>query len=132
MVLQIYNKIKSHQEVGVPEALSLLLHYPVHYTTMEFQIINTTQLSSYVAKLHDTHGQADGAQDNHICSQILPVPGGYTLLSAFNDCKFRRESLNNYCLYDYRTMIYKRKYTMASPSLSITLSTVLSLNFAEK
>src|SRR5204862_4398780 len=66
-------------------------------------------LSSYLIKLHDTHGQADCAEDNHLRSQILPVPGGYTLLSAFDDYKFRGELLHNYCLYDYRKMIYKCK-----------------------
>ena len=77
---------------------------------MEFQTINTTQLSSYLTKLDDTHGQADGTQDDCLRSQILPVPGGYTLLSAFDDYRFRGESLHNYCLYDYRTMIYKWKH----------------------
>ena len=55
MILQIYNKIESHREVGVPEALSHLLHYPDHYTDMTFETINTTQLRSYVIALQHAY-----------------------------------------------------------------------------
>ena len=109
MILQIYNKIESHREVGVPEAISHLLHYPDLYASMTFQSINTTQLWFYVTKLQDTYDRANCVVNDHVRSQIISVPGGHTLLSAFDDYRFRGEHLANYCLYDYRITIYKRK-----------------------
>src|SRR5436190_18866503 len=61
MILQIYDKIESHREVGVSEAISHLLCYPDYY--------------------------------NSLRSQIISVPGGYMLLSAFDDYRFRGELL---------------------------------------
>lgn len=51
MILQIYNKIENHWEIGVPEAISHLLHYPDHYISMIFQSINITQLWFYIIEL---------------------------------------------------------------------------------
>ena len=53
MILQIYNKIESHWEVGVPEAISHLLDYPDHYSNMTFENINTTQLWLYITRFHN-------------------------------------------------------------------------------
>src|SRR5205814_5498320 len=91
------------------EAISHLLHYPDHYTSLSFQSINTTQLWLYVTKLQDTYDRINSVVDNRLRSQIISVPGGHTLLSAFDDYRLRGELLANYCLYDYRITIYKRK-----------------------
>jgi hypothetical protein len=109
MILQIYNKIESHREIGVPEAISHLLRYPDHYTTMTFEIINTTQLWLYVTRIQDAYNRTDNIDHSHLRSQIIPGPRGYTLLSPFDDYRLRGPSLADYCLYDYRVTIYKRK-----------------------
>jgi len=109
MVLQIYNKIESHREVGVPEAISHLLGYPDHYTDMAFETTNTTQLWLYIARMQNVYEQDDHLDDGRLRSQIVPVPGGYMLLSSFDDYRHRGEALADFCLYDYRSVIYKRK-----------------------
>ena len=44
MVQQVYNKIESHHEVSIPEAISHLLEFPDHYMDASFVNISTTQL----------------------------------------------------------------------------------------
>ena len=110
MILQIYNKIESHREVGVPEAISHLLDYPDHYSNMTFQNINTTQLWLYITRLQQSHDSQNIVGDHdHVRSQIIDVQGGFTLLSPFDDYRFRGGVLAQYSLYDYCSLIYKRK-----------------------
>ena len=47
IVQRVYNKIESHHEVGIPEAISHLLDFPDHYTDVTFINISTTQLLYY-------------------------------------------------------------------------------------
>ena len=44
MITQIYNKIQSHREVGLPKAISHLLEFADHYTDGKFVPISTIQL----------------------------------------------------------------------------------------
>ena len=109
MILQVYNKIDSHREIGVPEAISHLLGYPDHYSNMSFQTVNTTQLWHYVTRLQQVHDQQNVVTNSRLHSQIIDTNGGLTLLSLFDDYRFRGEALAQYSLYDYRSVIYKRK-----------------------
>ena len=110
MILQIYNKIESHREVGVPEALSHLLDYPDYYSNMTFQNINTTQLWLYITRLQESHEHQNIVSDSgHLHSQIIDIHEGLTLLFPFDDYRFRGETLAQYSLYDYCSLIYKRK-----------------------
>ena len=104
-----YNKIESHREVGVPEAISHLLGYPDRYSNMIFENINTSQLWLYVTRLQQAHDQHDVAGNSRLHSQIIDADGGLILLSPFDDYRFRGEALAQYSLYDYRSVIYKRK-----------------------
>src|SRR5437773_11943144 len=47
MILKTYNKLDSHREVGIPEAISHLVGFPDHYTDKSFQHIHTTLLLQY-------------------------------------------------------------------------------------
>src|ERR1700737_4083010 len=44
LLLKTYNKLESHREVGLPEVISNLLHYPEHYTEGVFETLNTFRL----------------------------------------------------------------------------------------
>src|SRR5438046_9070885 len=48
MILKTYNKLDSHREVGIPEAISHLLGFPDHYTEKKFHYIHTTLLLQYI------------------------------------------------------------------------------------
>jgi Helitron helicase-like domain at N-terminus len=48
LLLKTYNKLESHREVGLPEAISNLLHYPDHYTEGVFETLNTSRLLRYM------------------------------------------------------------------------------------
>ena len=103
------NKIESHREVGVPEAISHLLDYPDHYSNMTFQNINTAQLWLYVTRLQESHDSQNIVGNNRFHSQIVDIHEGLTLLSPFDDYRFRGGTLAQYSLYDYCSLIYKRK-----------------------
>ena len=47
MILKTCNKLDSHREVGIPEAISHLLDFPDHYTDKNFQHIHMTLLLQY-------------------------------------------------------------------------------------
>ena len=51
MILKTYNKLDSHREVGILEAISHLLGFPDHYTEKKFQHIHTTHLLHYFKSL---------------------------------------------------------------------------------
>jgi PIF1-like helicase len=111
MLLKIYNKLEAYREVGVPEAISHMLGYPDHYTDATFWNLNTTHLLSYTKSLHNariqrTQQPSDISPDSEI---IVDDKGGYSLVSMFDDYANRGEGLSQYCLYDYCSLVYKRK-----------------------
>ena len=106
MILQIYNKIESHQEIKVFEMISHLLDYFDHYLNMTFENINIAQLWLYITQLQKTQKHID---DDHLHFQIINIHKDLTLLSFFNDYRFRENALIQYSLYDYHFVIYKRR-----------------------
>lgn len=51
MLIKLCNKLQSHREVGLPEAISHLLGFPDHYTKATFIKLHTKHLLSYIARL---------------------------------------------------------------------------------
>src|SRR5205814_8456367 len=47
MLIKTYNRLSSHREVGIPEALSHLLDYPNALTDAIFQSVHTTHLLNH-------------------------------------------------------------------------------------
>ena len=108
MLLKVCNKIESHREVGVPEAISHLLNFPDHYTDTPFKRLNTTHL------WHHIRSQWPNSDENHDDEiddqcQIISVDHAFKLVSLFDDYGCRGQSLDNFCLYDYFSIFYKRK-----------------------
>ena len=52
MVLKAFNKINSYREVGMPEAVSHLLHLADHFTDTKFMNIHTTHLLQHMRYMH--------------------------------------------------------------------------------
>src|SRR5256885_2076053 len=50
MLIKLCNKLQSHREVGLPEAISHLLDFPDHYIKATFIKLHTKHLS-YIAQL---------------------------------------------------------------------------------
>lgn len=93
MTQRFYNKIQSHREVGLPEAVSHLLRMPDHYTSGGFVNINTTQLRSYF-KQRSPHAATTHIQDlvegeEMVESEITKVGSQYKLINAFDDYNHR-------------------------------------------
>ena len=55
IVQWVYNKIESHCEASISEAILHLLEFPYHYTDMNFINVSTTQLLHYFKRLTDTN-----------------------------------------------------------------------------
>ncbi len=64
MVQQIYNKIESHHEVGIPEMISHLLEFPDHYMDASFVNISTTQLLHHFKYLNQLFLSQSPSQAN--------------------------------------------------------------------
>jgi len=116
MITQIYNKIQSHREVGLPEAISHLLEVPDHYTEGKFVPISTTQLFYHFQALNhlglqntaaDHADDADESQD--LDGEIVVEDRTYRFVSFFDDYQCRGPALAEYCLYDYVALYYKAK-----------------------
>jgi PIF1-like helicase len=111
MLLKIYNKMEAYREVGVPEAISHMLGYPDHYTDATFWNLNTTHLLYYIKRAYDNRLQKTGepSDDGPDSEIIVDDKGGFSLVSMFDDYANRGEGLAQYCLYDYCSLVYKRK-----------------------
>ena len=126
MLLKTYNKLDSHREVGIPEALTYLLKLPDHFTNQLFETIHTTQLLHYMQDasviLSPTETPTDQPTpaDQELPSvpvddplvdsaEIIVVNKNATIVSKLDDYAFRHHSLHNYCLYDFVSMVYKKR-----------------------
>jgi hypothetical protein len=122
MIQKVYNKIESHREVGLPEAISHLLKFPDHYTDATFSNINTTHLLTYMklqsisrdVHSHIAHDEARGSggienEKEGIDSEIIVSDRRYKIINIFDDYRYRGAELAAHCLYDYSAMYVKRK-----------------------
>src|SRR5579859_5179523 len=117
MLLKTYNKLDSHREVGIPEAISHLLQFPDHFTDAVFQNLHTTRLLEHLRPSRRTvTTQPDDrllspedrqGDDNPFDAQVV-VDKRYRMLSAFEDYACRGDALDGYCLYDYHSLVYKK------------------------
>src|SRR5271154_6661398 len=53
MLSKVYNRLDSHREVGLPEAISHLCGFPDHYTSATFVNVNTKTLLYHMKRHHD-------------------------------------------------------------------------------
>lgn len=105
MLIKTYNKLSSHREVGILEAISHLLDYHEALSSGTFQNIHTTHLLNHLKALNN--GQDDLTLTDMGDSSILRVQNSVVLLSLFDDYAHRGPSLANMCLYDYVSLVYK-------------------------
>ena len=108
MLLKTYNKLDSHREVGIPEALSHLLDFPDHFTEDTFQSINTTHLFGYMTRIAQTQVDVTPDSDGIYDANIIRNGVGYTIVTLFEDYVCRGDALQTLCLYDYCSLFYKQ------------------------
>jgi PIF1-like helicase/Helitron helicase-like domain at N-terminus len=109
ILLKTYNKLDSHREVGIPEALSHLLHFPDHFTHGTFQSINTTHLLHFMRRLADAQMNVAPESTELFDANIIRSHLGYTIVSLFEDYACRGQHLSYLPLYDYCSLFYKQK-----------------------
>src|SRR5579859_1191142 len=113
MLSKVYNRLDSHREVGIPEAISHLCGFPDHYTSATFININTKTLLSHMKRCHQQFvmdiDRSNALDDDSevFDSEILSTRHGYRLMSPFDDYIYRGEHLSQICLYDYFSLFYK-------------------------
>ena len=107
MLIRTYNKISSHREVGIPEAISHLLDFPHTLTGAAFENIYTTHLLNH---LKIVNGERDEIATMDMGdSSIVQVRNRATIISVFDDYTHRGPDLADMCLYDYCVLVYKSK-----------------------
>jgi hypothetical protein len=105
MLIRTYNKISSHREVGIPEAISDLLDFPDTLTGGVFENIHTTHLLNHIKKCNGNRDEM-ATTDLGDCS-IIRVGGKTKVISLFDDYAHRGPGLSDMCLYDYCSLVYK-------------------------
>src|SRR5579859_3873414 len=105
-----YNKLDSHREVGMPEALSHLLNLPDHLTGATFENIHTSHLLRYLNRASNQQAATSSNDGPHFDSTVIhSATSGFSIISLFDDYAHCGQSLTSFCLYDYRSLVYKEK-----------------------
>ena len=111
-LIKTYNKLDIQREVGVPEAISHLLNISDHYTEAVFERLHTSHLLQYIKQFsQDDPGEAnpDDDMDDILDVQLINNDQKYTVVSSLDDYAYRGPNLADFCLYDYCSIVYKRK-----------------------
>ncbi|CAF1143003.1 unnamed protein product [Rotaria sordida] len=133
LVLRCYNTLASQQELSGVQVASYLMNWDDHYTTHKFQglfLIQTerflqAQLNEICAKqkmelaahdiIDDDVYDDDEAIDNenndeeHFQIQLAENDKKYVLVNTRIDYQYRSDILNDMCLYDFVSALYKKK-----------------------
>ena len=112
MLVKTYNKLASHRELSVLEAVSHLLDFPYHFTDAVFSNMHTTHLLNYLKYSGAYDSQESGCGD----SAVVRVHNRTTIVSLFDDYSYRGSALGNLYLYDYCSLVYKYKKYDSGPS----------------
>ena len=115
MIQKVYNKIESHREVGLPEAISHLLTFPDNYTGDVFTNINTTHLLKYFKATYAADIAPPVLVNPDIDSHIIVEDAKFKILNIFDDYRHRGSELARYCMYDYSSIYYKAKGLQGVP-----------------
>jgi hypothetical protein len=105
MLIKSYNRLSSHCEVGIPEAISHMLYYPNVLTSATFQNIYTTHLLNHLQGYND--GKDDLLHMDLGDLSIVRVRNTVSIVSLFDDYSHRGTSLADMCLYHYCSLVYK-------------------------
>ncbi|CAF3984286.1 unnamed protein product [Rotaria sordida] len=132
LVLRCYNTLASQQELSGVQVASYLMNWDDHYTTHKFQglyLIQTerflqTELNEMRTKQnlelasHDMldddvfdDGTIDEENNDEEHFQIQPSENDkkFVLVNTRIDYQYRSDTLNNICLYDFVSTLYKKK-----------------------
>src|SRR5579859_5823236 len=101
-----YNKLDSHREIGVPEAISHLLKLPDHLTNATFVTLHTTHLLRYLNQQSKRRPIDGKIEPVPLDAAIIHSPT-FSIVSPFDDYVHRGAALAPFCLYDYRSLVYK-------------------------
>lgn len=128
MLVKVCNKMESHREIGMAEAISHLLDVPDHYTEATFVNLQSKGLLSYIDKQFGISSSNPEIENDEVASSAHRIGNDvefdatltidrentsttpvFTLVSPFDDYCYRGPYLTECCLYDYTALVYKVK-----------------------
>lgn len=117
MLVKVCNKMESHREIGMAEAISHLLDLPDHYTEATFVNLQTKGLVAYIDRLFKSPSAVEDETDSSIHTDFdatftvdrVDTQPIFTLVSPFDDYCYRGSCFAESCLYDYSSLVYKVK-----------------------
>ena len=111
-LIKTYNKLNTQREIEVSEAISHLLNISDHYTEAIFERLHTSHLLQYIKRFgldEQSEPSCEHDQDEILDSQLIVSNKNYVAFSYFDDYACRGPYLNDLCLYDYCSLIYKSR-----------------------
>jgi len=113
MLIKTYNKLSSHREVGIPEAISHMLDYPDVLTGATFENVYTTHLLNHLKAYNN--GLDNCPLTDLGDSSIVRTRNTISIVTMFDDYAHCGSSLGDMCLYDYCSLVYRSADTGGIP-----------------
>ncbi|CAM4986460.1 unnamed protein product, partial [Rotaria socialis] len=143
LVLRCYNTLASQQELSGVQVASYLMNWGDHYTTHKFQGIFLIQIERFLqtqlnemrvkqksqlvehAVVDDDIFDDDNNNEEEFHIQLGENDQRYVLVNTRIDYQYRSDSINNMCLYDFVSILYKKK--MNTSDLKYLFKTAVSM-----
>ncbi|CAF3882860.1 unnamed protein product [Adineta steineri] len=136
LILRCYNTLASQQELSGAQVASYLMNWEDHYTTHKFQGLFLIQTELFLqSELNEIRTKQKSkfmvhdVIDDYICDdeaiddqnndeeqfqiQISENDEKHVLVNTRINYQYRSETLNNICLYDFVSILYKKKMNTA-------------------
>ncbi|CAF4499574.1 unnamed protein product [Rotaria sp. Silwood2] len=132
LVLRCYNTLASQQELSGVQVASYLMNWDDHYTTHKFQGVYLIQTERYLqTQLNELRSKQksedvtdddvyddeaiddDNNNEEHFQIQSTENDKKYVLINTRTDYQYRSDILNDMCLYDFVSALYKKKANAA-------------------
>src|SRR5436305_3804126 len=109
---KVYNKISVSREISGPEIGNVLIGQPECYTNVKFTNLNYNSLYFEMISTFPNlrvENQVENGDEN--VEPTVRIIDERTALDQFVDYRYRGETLKGLCLYDYKSIVFRRALT---------------------
>src|SRR5205814_2743326 len=99
--------MSSAREISAPEICKVLIGQPEFYTNVKFTTMSYNSLYAEMMEIFP-HLGADILDQDRYHSMTVSILDSRMATDRFTDYKYRGSVLENVCLYDYSSIVYRR------------------------